>query len=121
MRDEKKYIKSVYKNAYSKINAPEELKKRLMDIPSARGRKHKAVLLKITLIAAAVLICFVLSNLATWAATGRPWVVTVSDSMYKRELNKAMEEHSVYTIGATWEAVDVDETQESTTIDEEAD
>lgn len=87
-----KNIRSTYKSAYSKISAPEELKNKIERIPQTR-RMQISIAAKISLIAAAVVLCFVLSNLVTWAATGSPWIYTVSDSMYTNELNKIKERH----------------------------
>ncbi len=68
-------MKTEYKKVFTKLCTPEELRRRVQELPNAEMKQKKAPFMKKLAIAAAVvLVLFLGSNGIVYASTGRTWM-----------------------------------------------
>ena len=68
-------MKTEYKKVFTKLRTPEELRRRVQELPNAEMKQKKAPFMKKLAIAAAVvLVLFLGSNGIVYASTGRTWM-----------------------------------------------
>ncbi len=68
-------MKTEYKKVFTKLYAPEELRRKVQALPNGQTKQKKAsVMKKLAIAAAVILVLFLGSNGIVYASTGRTWM-----------------------------------------------
>ena len=84
----KEFNYKLYKNTFEKAQAPDSLKQQILGMPERKRVHAVSTFGRVAIAAAALVICFVASNVITWAGTGQMWVITVSRSLFNDHVEK---------------------------------